>query len=327
MSAALPLAFGLAPPAASTGAHDVDTLMIGVMVITCAFTLLIFALVIGFSVRYRAGSDAPRERPPRGNMRMEVGWLIGVAIIGVGMWAWGAFVFVTEESPPADAVPIAVVAKQWMWKVQHENGRREIDRIHVPVGRPVVLRLTSEDVIHSLFVPAFRIKQDVLPGRYTTLWFQATEPGTYPIYCAEYCGADHSAMRAEVVVQSDAEYAAWLAEGAPERSLAATGAELFRQKGCSGCHGPRATTPAPPLEGLYQRPVVLASGASVTADDAYLRDAMLRPLDQVVAGYAPLMPTFAGRLDESELSALIAYIRSLGDARPHRPPAPPEVPK
>ncbi|MCB9785375.1 MAG: cytochrome c oxidase subunit II [Deltaproteobacteria bacterium] len=319
MRPGLAIASLLAPPAASTGAESVDTLMLGAMALVVFFSVLIFALVVGFSVRYRAGSDAPREDPPRGNMRMEVGWLVGVALLGVVLWAGGAVVFVTEGRPPQDAVTIAVVAKQWMWKAQHDNGRREINRIHVPAGQPVVLRMVSEDVIHSLFVPAFRLKQDVLPGRYTTVWFEATRPGTYPLYCAEYCGADHSGMRAEIEVMAPADYAAWLAAGAPARSLAAEGAGLFRAKGCSGCHGAPATVPAPPLEGLYQRPVVLSDGSSVTADDAYLRDAILQPNKQIVAGYSPLMPTFQGQLDEDELSALIAYVRSLRDERPHRP--------
>jgi cytochrome c oxidase subunit 2 len=208
---------------------------------------------------------------------------------------------------------VFVVAKQWMWRLQHPDGRREINELHVARGRAVKLIMTSEDVIHSFFVPAFRVKQDVLPGRYTTLWFTATKDGEFHLFCAEYCGTDHARMGGRIVVLEPAEYARWLNAATPARSMAERGAQLFRQLGCSGCHAAAATVAAPKLEGLYGKPVPLEGGGTVIADERYLRDSILLPRKEVVAGYAPIMPSFAGAVSEDQLLDLIAYIKSLAN--------------
>ena len=226
------------------------------------------------------------------------------------MYGWSLFLYAREESPPADAQTIYVVAKQWMWKVQHPNGVREINRLHVPLGVPVRLTMTSQDVIHSFYVPAFRVKQDVLPGRYTQLWFEATQLGTFRLFCTQYCGLDHAKMGGAVIVMRPPDYARWLRSNGAGTTLAARGAVLFRRSGCSGCHGANASVHAPDLDGLYGRVVHLADGSSVIADDAYIRDSILLPQKQVVAGYAPIMPSFQGQLGEEDLLALIAYFKA-----------------
>lgn len=214
----------------------------------------------------------------------------------------------------AGATDLFIVAKQWMWTAQHGTGQREIDELHVPAGQPLRLVMTSQDAIHSFFVPAFRVKQDVLPGRYTELWFTPTVAGRFHLFCAEYCGTDHARMGGDIVVLSPAEFARWLATGAPRAGMVARGEALFRAHGCSGCHGAQATVHAPDLAGLYGRPVPLADGTLVVADERYLRDAILLPQREIAAGYPPIMPSYAGRIDDEDLFDLIAYLRSLGGA-------------
>jgi cytochrome c oxidase subunit 2 len=227
----------------------------------------------------------------------------------MGLFAWSVKLWVRLRTPPDDATPIFVVAKQWMWEVQHAGGQREINTLHVALDQPVRLVMISQDVIHSLYVPAFRVKQDVLPGRYTDLWFKPTRTGTYDLFCAEFCGTDHSRMGGKVVVLTQADYAAWL--GAHARTgLAGQGAALFRSAGCSGCHDPASGVHAPDLDNLYGRTVPLADGSQVRADDRYLHDSIMLPQLQVAAGYAPIMPSYQGRLDESDTLALIAYLKS-----------------
>jgi len=211
---------------------------------------------------------------------------------------------------PADALPVQVVAKQWMWKLEHRNGRREINELHVPLGEPVRLVMTSQDVIHSFYVPAFRLKQDVVPGRYTTLAFTATRLGEYHLFCAEYCGSEHSMMTGRIVVMTPAEFARWLAAGPAEPGLAQRGFELYRRHGCSGCHDPQSTVGAPPLEGLIGRTVHLQDGRSLVADENYVRDSILEPRKDIVAGHQPVMPSFAGQLDEEDIAALVAWMRA-----------------
>jgi cytochrome c oxidase subunit 2 len=227
------------------------------------------------------------------------------------MFAWGAKVYVNLERPPADAMVINVVGKQWMWKLQHPEGVREINTLHIPVGRPIKLVMTSQDVIHSFFVPAFRTKQDVLPGRYTTSWFEAKQKGRFHIFCAEYCGTDHSKMIGEVVAMEPAEYQAWLAGTVSDVPPAVAGEKLFYSYNCQTCHGQRAPT----LAGLYNRRVRLADGSTVLADDNYIRESILNPAAKIVAGYpGSLMPTYQGQLTEDQLLELIAYIKSLNTA-------------
>jgi cytochrome c oxidase subunit 2 len=233
------------------------------------------------------------------------------------LFAWGAKLFLEIYSTANDSLPIYVVAKQWMWKVQHPGGQREINELHAPLGRPVRLIMASQDVIHSFFLPAFRIKRDVVPGRYQDMTFEARKAGTFHLFCAEYCGTDHSRMTGRIVVLEPADYEAWLARQDVDGTLAAQGASLFRQLGCSGCHSPGSTVRAPPLEGLYGQPVPLQGGEIVVADDKYIRDSILLPRSQVAAGYDPVMPSFEGRVSEDDLIRIVAYIKSLAvDARP-----------
>jgi cytochrome c oxidase subunit II len=229
---------------------------------------------------------------------------------------WGARIFAALVEPPADALEAFVVGRQWMWKVQHLEGRREIDELHVPVGRPMKLTMTSEDVIHSFYVPAFRVKQDAVPGRYSTIWFEATKPGTYHLFCAEYCGTLHSGMIGRVVAMEPAEYQAWLSEasegGTPVASVADLGAQLFQSQGCVSCHRAGDTQRGPHLEGLFGSTVRLAGGGTLVADERYLRDSILDSNKQVVEGYQPVMPTYRGLLTEEQVLQLIAYIKGLG---------------
>jgi cytochrome c oxidase subunit 2 len=213
---------------------------------------------------------------------------------------------------PDDAAEVYVLGRQWMWELRHPGGKREINELHVPVGRPVRLTMTSQDVIHSFFIPAFRIKQDVVPGRYTSLWFQATKPGRYHLFCAEYCGTDHSGMVGSVVAMDPADFQQWLEEGTAEESMSVAGERLFRQLGCSGCHAPNATVRAPLLEGVFGHPVPLDGGSFVQADERYIRDSILLPATQVVAGYKPVMPTFQGHISEEDLLKIVAYIKAIG---------------
>jgi cytochrome c oxidase subunit 2 len=309
--------FPLFPEQASTIASRVDALYYYLLSVSGFFVLLIFGLIFYFAIKYRRRSEDEQPRPILANLPLEIAWMIIPFILVMIMFAWGAnLYFIATSSPPADALEIFVVGQQWMWKVQHPEGRREINELHVPVGYPVKLTITSQDVIHSFYVPAFRIKMDAVPGRYTSIWFEANKVGTYHLFCAEYCGTAHAGMGGQVVVMTPSEYERWLRIGAPDEPLVAAGARLFRELGCSGCHGPHSTVHAPPLEGVYGKPVPLQSGAVVVADEGYIRDSILLPQKDVVAGYAPIMPSFQGRVSEEELMQIIAYIRSLGGETP-----------
>ena len=219
-------------------------------------------------------------------------------------------------SPPDHGMEINVVGKQWMWIIQHENGQRENDELHIPINQDVIVTLTSQDVVHSFYIPAFRIKHDAVPGSYARFWFRAVKAGTYPLFCAQYCGMDHSRMIGDVVAMTPKDYADWVAQGAPTSNLAASGEVLFHEVGCSGCHAPNATFHAPQLEGLYEKPVALDSGQIVVADRQYLRDSILLPNKQIVAGFAPIMPTYQGQLTEDQVNELVAYLMSLRDQTP-----------
>jgi cytochrome c oxidase subunit 2 len=243
---------------------------------------------------------------------MEVVWSVIPFIMAMGIFVWGAWLYLVDSRPPAGAMELHVVAKQWMWKFQHANGRREINTLHVPAGRPVRLTMISEDVIHSFFVPSFRIKRDVLPGSYATCWFEATRTGEFHLFCAEYCGTNHSRMTGRVIVMEPAEYESWLEGGRLNEPPAVAGKRLFDEFRCASCHAP-ATGPVrgPPLDGVYGHDVVLRNNQTVMADDEYLRESILRPNAKIVLGYEPLMPSFEGQLDEEQLLALLAYIKSL----------------
>jgi cytochrome c oxidase subunit 2 len=316
--------FSLFPEQASTVAKQVDALFLFLCGVSLFFGLLIAFTIVAFAIRYRRRSAGEMPRPIHGSLVLELVWSIIPFGIAMFIFFWSASVYLTLSRPPDDALEIFVVGKQWMWKLQHLEGRREINELHVPVGRPVKLTMTSEDVIHSFYVPAFRIKADVVPGRYTTAWFEATKTGTYHLFCAEYCGTAHSGMIGRVVVVEPAEYQSWLAGGGAVipmgetaaaisgvASVQSAGEALFRQKGCATCHQNVSGALGPALAGIYGKPQQLEGGGSVVVDDAYLRESILNPQAKIVAGYKPLMPTFQGLLGEEEIRQLIQYIRSL----------------
>jgi len=300
-------------PEATTHAVQVDHIFYGLLVLSGLTMLLVFVLVIFLAVRYRRGSNAKRGPLPEIVSReFEIGWTSATLFLFAFLFWWASSADLKSLAAPADAIEIHVVAKQWMWKTQQPNGAREIDALHIPVGKPVRLVMTSQDVIHSFFVPAFRVKQDVVPGRETEIWFNATKTGVFPLLCAEYCGTDHSMMRGRIVVMRPEEYANWLTRQPEGDDLAQVGAKLFVAQGCSGCHAESSTVHAPRLAGLYGRTVSLSDGREVRADDGYIRDSILQPKRDIVAGYEPIMPSFAGLLDDGEIQSLTAYIRSLG---------------
>lgn len=303
------------PPEASSLAPRIDLFFWSMTGLCAVVAVGVITAITLYGVRYRRGSTADRSGGHQNSLGIELTWTLLPFALFVLAFIWSLSIFAFARSPPADARPVYVVAKQWMWTVEHPGGQREINTLHVPINEPVRLTMTSQDVIHSFYVPAFRVKQDVLPGRYTQLWFRATQLGSFPLLCTQYCGTDHAHMGGFIVVMRPAEYARWLAGTASPGSLAAQGAQLFRSHGCSGCHSPNAAIHAPDLAGLYGQTVQLADGRHVLADERYLRDCMLLPAQQVVAGYPPLMPSFSGQLSEEELLALIAYIKSMAAPR------------
>ena len=293
-------------------AVETDHLLFFLVAVATFFTLLIFLSILYFAIRYRRRSN--NEVPPviHGGMTLEILWTVIPLGLTMVMFTWGASIFFAESRPPSNSLNVYVVGKQWMWKLQHMEGQREINELHIPMGRPIRLTMTSEDVIHSFFVPEFRIKQDVVPGRYTTAWFEPTKPGKYHLFCAEYCGTNHSRMIGSIYVMEPQDYQAWLTGGAPMGSLAESGGKLFQDLACANCHKPDGSGRCPTLVNLYGRPVPLTGGGSVRADEAYLRESILNPDAKVVAGYQPLMPTFQGLVTEEGVVELIEYIKSLG---------------
>jgi cytochrome c oxidase subunit 2 len=306
------------PSSASAYARQVDILIWSFTGLIVLLLVPIVACLVWFAVRYRKGSRADRSNPPTHGLRLELTWTGVPFLATLVFFGWAAQLYSRQWAPPADALEIDLIAKQWMFKAEHPGGQGEIDELHVPAERPVRLVMTSQDVIHSLFLPALRLKQDILPDRYTTLWFEADTPGEYALRCAEYCGSEHSAMGGRFVVMRPADYAAWLATFSVDRTLAEEGEILFRRLGCSGCHGASAVVHAPWLEGIYGTPQPLADGSIVTADAQYIRDSILQPKRQIVAGYRPIMPSFAGQVSEADLLRLVAYIKSLATAVPGR---------
>jgi len=302
------------PEQASTVAARVDALYFFLLAVSAFFAVLIAALLVIFAFRFRRRSDSERPALIHGSTALELTWTLIPFCLTMVMFFWGASIYVSLSRPPDDALQVFVVGKQWMWKIQHLEGRREINELHVPVGRSVKLTMTSEDVIHSFYVPAFRVKSDVLPGRYTTLWFEATKPGSYHLFCAEYCGTEHSGMIGHVVVMEPAEYQAWLSGGPPAAALATAGQQLFEQLGCITCHRGDPGARGPQLVGIVGKPVQLQSGETVIADETYIRESILNPQAKIVAGFQPIMPTFKGLVSEEGLIQLLAYIKSLQPA-------------
>ncbi|MEQ8789305.1 MAG: cytochrome c oxidase subunit II [Pirellulaceae bacterium] len=298
------------PDQASDFALRVDLLYVFLLAVTGFFTLLIAGLILFFAVYYRRRQGRERTAA-RENMLLEVVWSIVPLVLALSMFSWGAWLFLEMHDAPADAEEINVVGKQWMWKIQHPGGRREINQLHIPVGRAVKLRMISEDVIHSFYVPAFRVKQDVLPGRYTTMWFRPTREGAYHLFCAEYCGASHAQMGGQVIVMSERDYADWLARRSPDQTTGPSGEALFHQFRCHTCHHEGSDARGPSLRGLYGGAVPLDGGGTAVADEDYLRESVYEPQSKVVAGYRPLMPTYHGQIGEEQMLRLIAYIKSL----------------
>ena len=306
--------FPLQPELASTFAWQVDGLFYLLLAISVVGALGVTAAIIIFSVKYRRRSDDDRPKPIHGSIPLELAWSVIPLFIMMGIFALGADVYFRMYRTPTDAMDIYVVGKQWMWKIQHPQGKREINELHIPVGEPVRLTMTSEDVIHSFFIPAFRVKRDVVPGRYNTMWFEATKTGEFHLFCAEYCGAQHSTMVGKVVVMEAEEYQTWLSGGTAGETLAQAGARQFEQLGCNTCHKAEDIGRGPTLTGIYGSPVQLASGQVVTADDQYLRESILNPGAKIVNGYQPIMPTFEGQIGEESLIHIISYLKTLGQS-------------
>jgi cytochrome c oxidase subunit 2 len=305
------------PPSASTVADELDILAAALLATTGAVLGLVVLLMLRFCAHYRKdNTGADRGHRVRKSWHWEVGWTAGSLAVFFGLYAWGANLYLREHRPPAAVTDIYVVAKQWMWKVEHPDGQREINALHVAVNRPVRLVMASQDVIHGFFVPAFRLKQDVVPGRYVSLWFEPDRIGVYRLFCSQLCGTDHAGMEGVVTVMSDGDFQKWLAANAAGGTLAARGGMLYRRLGCSGCHDAPSHATAPALTGLYGRRVVLRGGGSAVADESFVRQAMLTPAAQPIAGYPSAMPSFAGQLDEEQIVALVAYVKSLAAETP-----------
>jgi cytochrome c oxidase subunit II len=318
--------FPLWPTAASTTSDQVDALYLFLIAVTSAVTLMVVALILVFIFKYRH-SKHPVADQVVGSLPLELTWSLLPFGIFILFFVWGAHIYVAEATPPKDSMEIYVVAKQWMWKLQHQNGVREINSLHIPQDRDVRLTMISQDVIHSFWVPEFRVKADVLPGRYTTIWFRANHTGTFHLNCAEFCGTLHSGMIGKVIVMPPDRYDAWLNGGGEMGSFAEIGQKLFQSLGCTNCHRFDTQGRGPNIVGVYGKPVLLSDGTSVIADDAYIRDSILNPGAKIVAGFQPIMPSFQGVLTEDQVLSLIAYVKSLSVSEQkepvsNRPPVP-----
>ncbi len=302
------------PEAASTIAGEVDALYFFALAVSAFFSLLIAVVIFYFFMKYRRREAREVGISSHGSMLLEVTWSVIPLIIVMFLFAWGAKVFMDIRTVPDNAREYFATGKQWMWKIQHPEGHREINQLHIPAGVPIKMTMTSEDVIHSFFIPAFRVKQDVLPGRYTTLWFEATKPGTYHLFCTEYCGAEHSMMIGSVTVMSPDEYQDWLAGEMAGLPPAQAGEQIFEQYVCNSCHMSDGSGRGPTLDGIYGKEVLMADGKTAMVDDDYLRESILRPHAKTVAGYEQLMPTYQGQINETGIMQLIAYIKTLTDS-------------
>ena len=303
-------ASALFPAEASTIAPYADALYAFLMAITVIGLVLVGTLVFGFSIRYRKARN-PVATQVEGSTLLEATWTIIPLALFMVAWIWGALLYFRIYDPPTNAMNIYVVGKQWMWKAEHEGGQHEINALHVPTGRAVQLTMISQDVFHSFSIPDFRIKREVIPGRYSTVWFEATTPGTYHIFCTQYCGTNHSAMIGQVTVLSPEDYEKWTQGSTSGTSLAQNGERLFASMGCNACHSGSAAARGPNLAGVYGSKLQLTSGSQVLVNDAYLRDAILNPSQHVTAGYAPIMPTYQGQVSEDGLIDLVEYIKNM----------------
>jgi len=320
----------LFPDQASRQAQSVDLLYFALLIFSGLVVLTVLILVLYFGIRYRASADVDRRGRILRTLPFEMTWIVMFTVVGLALFTWAAGVYFNLQRPPKDAATIYVVGKQWMWKLRHPSGPEEINTLHVPVGEPIKLVMTSQDVIHSFYVPAFRVKQDVLPQQYTTMWFTPSKPGTYHLYCAEYCGAEHSEMTGQVIVMRPNEYEQWLSSqggqavgatpGTPQAPMYVEGANVFNQFNCGACHTRDSQKRAPRLDGIFGRPVRLQNGETVIADAQYIRESIFRPNAKISAGYdqPSLMPTYRGQINEKQLQALVRFIQSLRDGWPPR---------
>lgn len=323
--------FSWLPEQASTFARDVDNLYLFLIAVSAVFALAVTVAVIVFGAVYRRRHAGEIGARIEGNLPLELLWSIIPAMISMVMFGWGASLFFHVRTPPEESLSIYAVGKQWMWKFQHLEGQREINELHVPAGRPVKVTVTSEDVVHSLYFPAFRTKIDAIPGRYTQLWFEATEPGRYHIFCTEFCGTNHSGMIGTVIVMPPADYQAWLSTGGVEGTLVERGARLFDDLACSTCHLDTGLGRGPSLNNVFGQPVTFTTGTTGVIDEGYLRESIMSSQSRVVQGYQPLMPAFQGLISEDNLVALVEYIKSLSPAAApaagtNVPPVPPTNP-
>src|SRR5271154_28948 len=300
----------LFPAEASTIAPYADALYFFLLLITIVGVVLVGALVFGFSIAYRKEKN-PVATQVEGSTLLEATWTIIPLAIFLVTFVWGALLYFRIYNPPTNAMNIYIVGKQWMWKAEHPGGQHEINALHIPIGRPVQLTMISQDVFHSFSIPDFRVKREVIPGRYSTVWFQATEAGTYHLFCTQYCGTNHSAMIGEIVAMSPDDYQKWTQQSTSGMSLAQNGERLFASMGCNACHSGNAAARGPNLAGVYGSKLQLTSGSQVLVNDAYLRDSILNPSQHITAGYAPIMPTYQGQISEDGLIDLVEYIKSL----------------
>ena len=318
--------FAFLPEQASTIAADVDAIYLFLVGLTIFFTVTIFSAAIYFAVKYRRKSDKDVPDQIHGNNFLELVWTIIPTIICMILFVWGVILYMKAYQPPSNAREIFVVGKQWMGKIQHPEGPREINELHVPINRPIKLLMTTEDVIHSFYIPAFRVKMDTVPGKYTQTWFEATKPGEYHIFCAEYCGTEHSQMIGKVIAMTEEDYQAWLDERINPNAMKGTGnalldegKELFTEMRCHTCHSGVDGAQGPSLIDVYGSQVPLEDGRVVTANENYIRESILQPNKKMVKGYFPLMPTYEGQLDEEQILALIAHIKSLSSNKESQP--------
>ena len=300
------------PQSASHVAAQADYLILAFTVVTLLLTVPIFLGITYFAFKYRSGRNVNRDTSDERSTVIELSWMLIPFFLTLIFFVWGAVLFSHQNNPPADAMQITAIGRQWMWKFQHPTGQSEINDLHVPEGQPVVIRMISQDVIHALYIPALRIQMDTIPGRYTQLWFKADKSGSFHLFCSEYCGTDHSEMGGTLTIMKPADYQKWLSQTASGTTLVAAGETVFQSYGCSGCHRQGSTVKAPSLAGLYGKPVPLEAGGTILADESYLRDKILEPDQHKMAGYTQNMPSYKGKIAEEDLIRLVAYIKSLG---------------
>lgn len=322
------------PESASTVSGSIDLVFIALVGTSLLIIIILLVMVITFTLKYRAGSTAKRDKVFGNTLKIEIGFMGLLTVVFLGLFVWAAAVFYIAVTPPENAKTIYVVGKQWMWKVQHQEGARELNELHVPVDQPIRLVMTSQDVIHSFFIPAFRVKQDLLPKQYTSVWFEATKTGEFPFLCAEYCGLDHSKMLGTLYVMPQDEFNDWLetkanegepipgSQGSEEGQMQLSEEGVFYTKGCNMCHLPTSAFVAPRLDGLYMQEVLLKNGRKIIADEQYIRESIMNPNAKIVAGYdsPSKMPTFKGQINEQELLKLIEFIQSIQHGWPEQTP-------